>query len=195
MLGGGYSRYDSVCRRAFFFVADTLSESFFLSRTPRGLEDVSKYPDLLATLLEDPSWTEEDVKKLAGQNFLRVFKQVENVRTVPYQTELLAIFSHVHTTRPTRMTCVLPTTRNTNSAIRQHASHSCRAGSIENPQGLLTRYSQDQKSCHSPCRQEEPKGAPTFDVDCTVHSSANVLCTACRACQTQTKPRVAIFFG
>jgi membrane dipeptidase len=44
------------------------------------LEDVSRYPQLLATLLEDPTWTEEDIKKLAGLNLLRVFAKVEQVR-------------------------------------------------------------------------------------------------------------------
>ncbi|XP_021940411.1 dipeptidase 1-like isoform X2 [Zootermopsis nevadensis] len=48
--------------------------------TPQGLEDVSKYPQLMATLLEDPSWREEDLKKLAGLNLLRVFRAVEEVR-------------------------------------------------------------------------------------------------------------------
>ncbi|KDR07676.1 Dipeptidase 1, partial [Zootermopsis nevadensis] len=47
--------------------------------TPQGLEDVSKYPQLMATLLEDPSWREEDLKKLAGLNLLRVFRAVEEV--------------------------------------------------------------------------------------------------------------------
>ncbi|CAG0920506.1 unnamed protein product [Notodromas monacha] len=46
---------------------------------PSGLEDVSKYPHLLAELLAEPGWTEEDVKKVAGLNFLRVFKKVEQV--------------------------------------------------------------------------------------------------------------------
>ena len=50
-----------------------------LTRTPKGLEDVSKYPHLFAELLQDPTWSEEDLKKLAGLNFLRVFKQVEKV--------------------------------------------------------------------------------------------------------------------
>ncbi|PNF37640.1 hypothetical protein B7P43_G11969 [Cryptotermes secundus] len=49
--------------------------------TPQGLEDVSKYPQLLAALLEDPSWREEDLKKLAGLNLLRVFRAVEEVRS------------------------------------------------------------------------------------------------------------------
>lgn len=49
------------------------------SSTPTGLEDVSRYPQLLATLLEDPTWTEDDIKKLAGLNLLRVFAKVEQV--------------------------------------------------------------------------------------------------------------------
>jgi len=51
-----------------------------INATPKGLEDVSKYPNLFAELLQDPTWSEEDLKKLAGLNFLRVFKQVEKVR-------------------------------------------------------------------------------------------------------------------
>ncbi|EFX77039.1 hypothetical protein DAPPUDRAFT_54823 [Daphnia pulex] len=51
-----------------------------INTTPQGLEDVSKYPYLFAELLQDPTWTEEDLRKLAGLNFLRVFRQVEKVR-------------------------------------------------------------------------------------------------------------------
>lgn len=52
---------------------------------PRGLEDVSKYPSLLAELLDsDRGWREEDVKKLAGGNLLRVFREVERVCTLPF---------------------------------------------------------------------------------------------------------------
>ncbi|XP_022220993.2 uncharacterized protein LOC111073127 isoform X1 [Drosophila obscura] len=47
---------------------------------PLGLEDVSKYPELLAALLEDPNWSEEDVAMLAGRNFLRIMETVETVR-------------------------------------------------------------------------------------------------------------------
>ncbi|XP_075163545.1 uncharacterized protein LOC142236168 [Haematobia irritans] len=47
---------------------------------PIGLEDVSKYPDLLAALLEDHNWSEEDIAMLAGKNFLRIMETVENVR-------------------------------------------------------------------------------------------------------------------
>ena len=53
----------------------------FISSTsaPVGLEDVSKYPELFSTLLASGMWTIEDLKKLAGLNFLRVFREVERV--------------------------------------------------------------------------------------------------------------------
>lgn len=57
---------------------------FVTFSTPEGLEDVSKYPDLLAALLEDPTWSEEDVQKVAGLNLLRVFAQVEEVSALEY---------------------------------------------------------------------------------------------------------------
>lgn len=46
---------------------------------PKGLEDVSKYPHLFATLLESDKWSEGDIAKLAGNNLIRVFKEVEAV--------------------------------------------------------------------------------------------------------------------
>ncbi|KAI4472217.1 microsomal dipeptidase [Holotrichia oblita] len=51
-----------------------------INMTPAGLEDVSRYPHLLAELLEDPDWSEEDIALLAGLNVLRVFGKVEEVR-------------------------------------------------------------------------------------------------------------------
>ena len=45
---------------------------------PSGLEDVSKFPDLLAELLHR-GYSAEDIKKIAGLNFLRVFRQAEAV--------------------------------------------------------------------------------------------------------------------
>jgi len=44
----------------------------------RGLEDVSKYPDLLAELLRR-GYSREDIKKIAGLNLLRVLRGVERV--------------------------------------------------------------------------------------------------------------------
>ncbi|XP_033762327.1 dipeptidase 1-like [Pecten maximus] len=46
---------------------------------PIGLEDVSKYPDLLLELRKR-GWTEVALRKLIGENFIRVFKAVERVR-------------------------------------------------------------------------------------------------------------------
>lgn len=51
-----------------------------LDHPPHGLEDVSKYPNLFVALLEDPIWTEHDLALLAGENFLRVLRSVEDVR-------------------------------------------------------------------------------------------------------------------
>lgn len=56
-----------------------------LIRMPVGLEDVSKYPDLFDRLYEnregEPTWTKEDLEKLAGRNLIRVFQAVEAVVT------------------------------------------------------------------------------------------------------------------
>ena len=46
---------------------------------PIGLEDVSTYPDLFAELVRR-NWTPSDLKKLAGENLIRVFTKVEQVR-------------------------------------------------------------------------------------------------------------------
>ncbi|XP_026464023.1 dipeptidase 1-like [Ctenocephalides felis] len=47
--------------------------------TPVGLQDVSSYPLLFAELL-GAGWTDHELTKLAGENFLRVMSQVEKVR-------------------------------------------------------------------------------------------------------------------
>lgn len=46
--------------------------------TPDGLEDVSKYPDLLVELLKT-GVSDQDAAKIAGGNILRVWKDVEDV--------------------------------------------------------------------------------------------------------------------
>ncbi|XP_037781900.1 dipeptidase 1-like [Penaeus monodon] len=51
-----------------------------VNKTPQGLDDASHYPELFAELLQDPSWSIKDLKKLAGLNLLRVFGEVEKVR-------------------------------------------------------------------------------------------------------------------
>ena len=49
-----------------------------ITEVPVGLEDVSKFPDLIAELLRR-GWTEADVKKVAGLNILRVMREAERV--------------------------------------------------------------------------------------------------------------------
>jgi membrane dipeptidase len=45
---------------------------------PKGLEDVSTYPALLAELMRR-GWSDEDVRKVAGENVLRVMAEAEKV--------------------------------------------------------------------------------------------------------------------
>jgi len=49
-----------------------------ITEVPVGVEDVSKFPDLIAELLRR-GWTEADVKKVAGLNTLRVLLDAERV--------------------------------------------------------------------------------------------------------------------
>jgi membrane dipeptidase len=56
-----------------------------ISSVPQGVEDVSKFPDLLAELLRR-GWSEQDVRKVAGLNALRVMREAQRVgaqRRVP----------------------------------------------------------------------------------------------------------------
>jgi membrane dipeptidase len=49
-----------------------------ITDVPVGLEDASKFPDLLAELLRR-GWSEPDVRKVAGLNALRVMRDAERV--------------------------------------------------------------------------------------------------------------------
>jgi membrane dipeptidase len=49
-----------------------------ITSTPTGLDGVEDYPALLAELLRR-GWTDEEVKKLAGANILRVLRETEKV--------------------------------------------------------------------------------------------------------------------
>ena len=49
-----------------------------ITEVPVGLEDVSKFPDLIAELLRR-GWTAADVKKVAGLNILRVMREADRV--------------------------------------------------------------------------------------------------------------------
>jgi membrane dipeptidase len=47
-----------------------------IDSTPEGLDDVSKFPELFAELIRR-GWSDSDLRKLAGQNLLRVFRAAE----------------------------------------------------------------------------------------------------------------------
>jgi membrane dipeptidase len=47
-----------------------------ISSVPTGLEDVSAFPALFAELSRR-GWTEEELRKLAGENVLRAWRNVE----------------------------------------------------------------------------------------------------------------------
>ncbi len=49
-----------------------------ITSVPVGLEGVDDYPALLAELMRR-GWTDGDIRKLAGENVLRVFREAEKV--------------------------------------------------------------------------------------------------------------------
>lgn len=55
-----------------------LYKSYFVNSVPKGLEDVSKFPDLIA-LLAQRGLNEEELKKIVGDNLLRVMRGAERV--------------------------------------------------------------------------------------------------------------------
>ncbi len=54
---------------------------------PDGLEDVSKYPDLVAELLRR-KWSDDEIRDALGRNLLRVFREVEEVRAIQTQSSI-----------------------------------------------------------------------------------------------------------
>jgi len=57
-----------------------------IDEVPVGLEDVSKFPDLIAELLRR-GWSELDVKKVAGLNTLRVLRAAERIAVQMRRTQ------------------------------------------------------------------------------------------------------------
>ena len=49
--------------------------------SPIGLEDATKIPALVEEMLKQ-GFTEEEIKKFLGMNFIRFYKQVERIKTV-----------------------------------------------------------------------------------------------------------------
>ena len=65
-----------------------------ISIVVKGLEDVSKYPDLFAELVRR-GWSDADLRKLAGENILRAMERAEGVseklrRSRPPSTKTIA---------------------------------------------------------------------------------------------------------
>jgi membrane dipeptidase len=52
-----------------------------ITSTPVGMEDVSSYPRLFAELARK-GWSDDDLRKLAGQNVLRVMREAEEVARI-----------------------------------------------------------------------------------------------------------------
>lgn len=63
-----------------------IGSDFFGGPVPDGLEDVSKFPALLAELVRR-GWSDGAVEKIAGRNFLRVFRAVERTAKTLQATE------------------------------------------------------------------------------------------------------------
>ncbi|XP_055992798.1 dipeptidase 1 [Sorex fumeus] len=63
-----------------------------VTRLPVGLEDVSKYPDLIAELLRR-QWTEAEVQGALSENLIRVFSDVEKAsnHSQPPEEETIAL--------------------------------------------------------------------------------------------------------
>jgi membrane dipeptidase len=55
-----------------------IGSDFYGGPVPEGLEDVSKFPDLIAALMER-GWSDTALEKLASRNFVRVMRGVERV--------------------------------------------------------------------------------------------------------------------
>jgi membrane dipeptidase len=63
-----------------------IGSDFFGGQVPDGLEDVSKFPDLLAELVRR-GWSDGHIGKIAGGNFLRVFRAVERTAKALQKSE------------------------------------------------------------------------------------------------------------
>jgi membrane dipeptidase len=49
-----------------------------ITQVPQGLEDVSKYPSVIAELMRR-GYKDDEIRKILGQNILRVMREVEKV--------------------------------------------------------------------------------------------------------------------
>lgn len=66
-----------IYNRGIWFLMGYLQLIHYL-RVPQGLEDVSKYPDLVAELLKR-GWKQMELEAALANNLIRVFRDVEQV--------------------------------------------------------------------------------------------------------------------
>ena len=64
-----------------------IGSDYFGGTTPEGLEDVSKFPNLIAALVER-GWADASIAKIASANFIRMFRSVERIARALQQTEM-----------------------------------------------------------------------------------------------------------
>ena len=79
--GGHMARIVCPAEQIFSLPSKTDPQSFsgaVLTQVVDGLSDVSMYPALMAELLRR-GYSDSDIKKIAGQNVLRVMREVEKV--------------------------------------------------------------------------------------------------------------------
>ena len=70
-----------------------IGSDFFGGDTPDGLEDVSRFPHLLAEMIRR-GWSDDSIAALASGNFLRVFRGVERVGRQLRQQEVGHLVRH-----------------------------------------------------------------------------------------------------
>ncbi|MPC42687.1 Dipeptidase 3 [Portunus trituberculatus] len=109
---GGTGRADSSTPNNAYYFTNATPECYTVSTptvlTPVGLEDVSKYPMLLAAVLQEPGWSDEDVAKLAGGNFLRVLRRAEQVLASRLNHSLCEVrFSVLASSRKICLSCAV----------------------------------------------------------------------------------------
>lgn len=64
-----------------------IGSDYFGGTTPEGLEDVSKFPNLVAALV-DRGWADGAIAKIASGNFIRLFRSVERTARALQKTEM-----------------------------------------------------------------------------------------------------------
>jgi membrane dipeptidase len=81
-----------LCQHIEYFASRTglnhvgIGSDYFGGTTPEGLEDVSKFPALVAALIER-GWSDEALEKLCGGNVLTLMKAVERMGAALYGAE------------------------------------------------------------------------------------------------------------